>query len=131
MTFLQELNLENNEINFYGIYYITGKYIYIFNDGNRESKTSFFTIMISNINYNLYKIEFFNKKFLLDCNKPDTILYGNIIDNILVVNNNEKNIINHKFYFNGKTLCYEYNCIYKNIDNYLEIGIFEGIKIDI
>jgi hypothetical protein len=131
MTFLQKVNLENSDINFNGIYNVTGKNIYIFNDGNQESESSFITIIISNINNNLYKIELFNKKFLQDCDKSDIILYGNIIDNILFVNHNEKNNKNHKFYFNEKTLCYEYNSIYNNIDNYVEIGIFEGVKLDI
>ena len=131
MTFLQKVNLESSDINFNGIYNVTGKNIYIFNDGNQESEASFLTIMISNTNNNFYKIELFYKKFLLDCDKPDIILYGNIIDNILVVNHSEKNIKNHKFYFNEKTLCYEYNSIYNNVDNYVEIGIFEGVKLDI
>lgn len=132
MTFLEKVNLEsNNIINFNGIYNVTGKNIYIFNDGNQESEVSFITIMISNTNNNFYKIELFYKKFLLDCDKSDIILYGNIIDNILVVNHSEKNIKNHKFYFNEKTLCYEYNSIYNNVDNYVEIGIFEGVKLDI
>jgi len=124
MTIIEKLNLKSNDIvNFNGIYNVTGKNIYIFNDGNQESEISFITIMISNTNNNFYKIELFNKKFLVDCNDPDIILYGNIIDNILVVNYGEKSIKNHKFYFNEK--------IYNNVDNYLEIGIFEGVKIDI
>jgi hypothetical protein len=132
MTFLQKLNLESNEIvNFNGIYNVTGKNIYIFDDGNQESEKSFITIMISNTSNNIYKIELFNKKFLTDCDEADTILYGNIADNMLVANQNEKNIKNHKFYFNEKTLYYEYNSIYNNVDNYLEIGIFEGAKLDI
>jgi hypothetical protein len=130
MTYLSKVNLDS-EINFNGIYNVTGKNIYIFNDGNQESEVSFITIMITNTNNNFYKIELFNNKFLIDCDKPDIILYGNIIDNILVVNHDKKNIKNHKFYFNEKTLCYEYNSVYNNVDNYVEIGIFEGAKLDI
>jgi hypothetical protein len=129
MTFLQKNNVTDvTKVNFNGIYNVTGKNIYIFNDGNQESESSFITIMISNTDNDHYKIEFYNKKFLLDCDKADIIHYGIIIDNILVVN---KNIKNHKFYFNENTFCYEYNSNYNNIDNYLEIGIFEGTKIDI
>jgi hypothetical protein len=130
MTYLSKVNLDS-EINFNGIYNVTGKNIYIFNDGNQESEVSFITIMITNTNNNFYKIELFNNKFLIDCDEPDIILYGNIIDNILVVNHDKKNIKNHKFYFNEKTLCYEYNSVYNNVDNYVEIGIFEGAKLDI
>lgn len=130
MTFLEKNNVTDvTKVNFNGIYNLTGKNIYIFNDGNQESESSFITIMISNTDNDCYKIEFYNKKFLVDCNKADIILYGNINNNMLIIN--EKNIKNHKFYFNENTFCYKYNSIYNNIDNYLEIGIFEGAKIDI
>ena len=124
-------DLQKNQVNFNGIYNVTGKNIYIFNDGNQESEVSFITIIITNINNNSYKIELFNKKFLLDCNDPDKTLYGNINDNVLFVKKNEKSIRNHTFYFNENIFCYEYKSDYNNVDNYLEIGIFEGTKIDI
>jgi hypothetical protein len=124
-------DLQKNQLNFNGIYNVTGKNIYIFNDGYQESEVSFLTIIITNIDNNSYKIELFIKKFLQDCNVPDITLYGNLNDNLLFVKKNEKSIRNHTFYFNKNTFYYEYKSDYNNIDNYLEIGIFEGTKIEI
>jgi hypothetical protein len=134
MTFLQKVNLESSNINFNGIYNgiynVTGKNIYVFSDGNQESEKCFITIMITNINNNNYKIELFNNKFLIDCNKPDIILYGKIIENKIEIINDKDSNKSHKFYFDNKILNYEFN-VNHNSYNYLELGIFEGAKLDI
>ncbi len=125
----QNINLEYKENYFNGIYNLTGKNIYVFSDGNQESEQCFLTVMVTNINDNNYKIELFIKKFLVDCYEPDKILYGNIIDNKIEINNDNTNK-SHQFLFKNKILNYEYKV--NNITNsYLEVGIYEGERIEI
>jgi hypothetical protein len=125
----QKINLESKENNFNGIYNLTGKNIYVFSDGYQESEGCFITLILTNINHNNYKIELFIKKFLVDCCEPDKILYGKIIDNKIEINNDNTNK-SHEFLFKNKILNYEYK-VNNIINSYLEVGIYEGEKIEI
>ena len=118
--------LQTNQNNlFNGIHYLEGDDIYIFNDGIQESEKSSKTIIITKSTNN-YIIEIFNNKFLYDCiSKADLVLYCVLQEDKLVATENSNT---HMFYYDDDKLVYKYEK--HNDNNYQELGLFEGTKIN-